>query len=533
MTSALDSGEQEEVLDFLSGGSAFGVASPPERIDTHAASVFLAGDRAWKLKRAVQFDYLDFSTADRRRDALEAEIRLNRRTAPSLYRAVHPIMRDAKGRLAIEGEGQPVDWVLEMQRFPDDCLFEHLAERGRLDTALLMRLVDRLVAFHAGTDVLQRVNGAAIFQRIIDGNASSMAAFPALLDQHSVRRLVDRLTRLRDDAAQLLDSRARAGRIRHGHGDLHLGNIALVDGEPTPFDCLEFNAELASVDLLYDLAFLLMDLWRRGLRNEANLVFNRYIDLSPQDEDGVALMPLFLATRAAIRAHVLAARSERTGDPTAGREAGTFLDLALELTEPVSPCLVAIGGLSGTGKSTLARTLGSAIGRAPGARVVRSDVLRKQLAGYPPETPLSRDRYSAEADARVYALLARRVAAALAAGQAAIADAVFARAGDRAALEQVATGVPFIGLWLEAPIKERITRLFERPIDASDADEGVARAQTSIDVGELRGWHIIAAAGEFHQVAATARTLLGRSGAEGNLSDRSRRIRCRANRGSR
>lgn len=488
---------QDEVLAFLGDGRAFGSTLQPERIDTHAASVFLVGDRAWKLKRAVRFDYLDFSTSDRRRSALEAELRLNRRTAPTLYRAVHPVTRDSLGCLAIDGAGEAIDWLLEMRRFDAEGLFEHMAAAGQLDAPILTHLADRLVAFHSGADEAVHPTGAASFRRIVEGNRASMAVFPETLDQDRAGHLAERLFAAVDEAAALLDARACAGRVRHGHGDLHLANIALVDGEPTLFDCLEFSTELATIDVLYDLAFLLMDLWQRGLRTAANIVFNRYLDLSPADETGVALMPLFLSTRAAIRAHVIAAEDARLHDPAARAEATRFLDLALDLLTPVPPRLLAIGGLSGTGKSTLARRFGGGIGRAPGARVIRSDVLRKRLAGVAPEVRLAAEHYSAETNAQVYTALGASAATALGAGQAVIADAVFARLEEREAIAAIAgeMDVPFTGLWLEAPLPDRLDRLSARAADASDADAAVALRQAQMDVGDLSGWHRLAATG--------------------------------------
>lgn len=358
---------QADVVAFLEQGTAF-EAVAPRRIDTHCASIFLSGDRAWKLKRAVRFGYLDFSPADRRREALESELRLNRRTAPQLYRAVHPIMQAPDGKLSIGGTGLAVDWLLEMQRFPDDALLDQMAERSQLDERLLMRLADRIIAFHATAEILTTGEGATRFRGFVEGNIASMAAFPEILESEQTNLLRARLLHLTGEMAPLLDARGQSGRVRHVHGDLHLANIALVDGEPTLFDCLEFSAELATIDVLYDLAFLLMDLWHRDLRTEANLVFNRYLDLSPEDEQGIALMPLFLSTRAAIRAHVLAAQSMRGGrDRVLADLAQSYLDLSLALTQPGLPRLVSVGGLSGTGKSSLARLLGGGIGRAPGA----------------------------------------------------------------------------------------------------------------------------------------------------------------------
>lgn len=501
---------QEEVAAFLER-DAFGSGVAVRRIDTHCASVFLAGDRAWKLKRAVRFGYLDFSTPAKRRDALTAELRLNLRTAPGLYRAIHPVTRAAGGRLTIDGEGQAMDWLLEMARFPDDALFDLRAERGQLAPGLLTRLADRIAAFHASAAIAATNDGAARFQTVIGGNVASMKACPDILDPGKVKLLGERLAHLCEALSSLLDERSHAGRVRHGHGDLHLANIALIDGEPTLFDCLEFSTELATIDVLYDLAFLLMDLWHRDLRTGANIVLNRYLDLSAIDEEGLAAMPLFLSVRAAIRAHVVAMQSRAAnGDAGLASTARAYLDLALSLRLPVPPRLIAIGGLSGSGKSTLARMLGGYAGRAPGARILRSDVIRKRLAGLAPETRLPGTAYTEQATAIVYAATERMAATALALGQSVIADAVFADPAERANIEAVArnAGVGFDGLWLEAPDAVRLARVAARAADASDADVAVARAQVDLAVGDPGHWRRVDVAGQLDMTVAAIRTLL-------------------------
>lgn len=319
---------------------------PVTRIETHAAFIFLTGDRAWKAKRPVRLAYLDFSSPARRRAALEAELRLNRRTAPDLYLGVHAVVRGADGALALDGTGAPVEWLLEMRRFPDGALLDEQVARGTLDPAILLRLADRLVAFHAEAAICPDPQGAARLRKVIDGNAASFAAAP-LLDPATVADLLERQRAALEEHAGLLDQRARAGRVRHCHGDLHLANIALVGGEAVPFDCLEFDAELATIDVLYDLAFLLMDLCRRDGCGEAARLLDRYLDRSPQDHAGVVLMPLLLSVRAAIRAHVAAARADR--DPGAAQEARACLAFARRAlaSDPPMLALRPRGGVSG------------------------------------------------------------------------------------------------------------------------------------------------------------------------------------------
>lgn len=500
----------EDVVAFLEH-RAFGAdVSPVQRIDTHAASIFLTCDRAWKLKRAVRFGYLDFSTPARRRAALDAELRLNRRTAPDLYIALHAITREADGGLAIDGHGDTIDWLLEMRRFADDALLDDRARRGALDPALLNRLAERIQLFHAAAEPVNDGNGAGRLAAVIDGNGASLASFPALFESSAVVALLSaQRSRLRA-CRNRLDQRAARGRVRHCHGDLHLANIAMIDGEPTPFDCLEFDSALATTDTLYDLAFLLMDLWYRGLHAEANLLFNRYLDLSGDDEDGLAAMPLLLSVRASIRAHVAATRALQSGKADDATVARAYFALARQLMVAVPPWLIAVGGRSGTGKSMLARALGSAIGAAPGARILRSDVVRKRLAGVAPETVLERGRYTPQSAAQVYHALAVQAQSLLDGGVSVIADAAFLLPEQRRTIETVATqaAVPFAGLWLAASEAVRVARVTARSGDASDADATIVRLQSRQPVGPMPAWHRLSAGRDAARVVQTAKRVL-------------------------
>ncbi|HWL47700.1 MAG TPA: AAA family ATPase [Sphingomonadaceae bacterium] len=492
------------VAAWLESGAALGGGGPVKRIDTHAASIFLVGDRAWKIKRPVRLGYLDFSTVEARGEVLRAELRLNRRTAPDLYIAVHAITCD-DGRLTLDGAGETIDWVLEMRRFPDDALLAHRADRALLDEPLLRALADGIVDFHARAEV-RRGGGAKRIADVVVGNAASMAAVGDILAPEAAAVLCRRQRDLLERHAGLLDRRASAGRVRHVHGDLHLGNIAVIGGVPTPFDCLEFDAELATIDVLYDLAFLLMDLWARDLRAEANILFNRYLDRSADDEDGGVLVPLFMSIRATVRAHVVAARARLTGDGDAPAEARGYLTLAMRLIEPKPARLVAVGGLSGTGKSTLARAIGGLLGPAPGARILRSDVLRKRGANVPIETALPPDAYTAGASESVYAELGRLAGRAIAAGQTVVADAVFGAPAERAAIERVAdgVGVRFDGVWLFLPEADRIRRITGRGPDASDATAAVARQQSRTIAMPEGGWITLSAGGDRGDLARAA-----------------------------
>ncbi len=495
--------DQSETIACLADPASHGGAAV-ERIETHASVVVLAGPRAYKLKRAVRFPFLDYGTVEQRRRACHDEVALSRRTAPALYLGVVPIVRRG-GRLRLGALGEvpadAVDWVVVMRRFDQAMLFDRLAEVGRLTRDLVERAASAIARFHGAAERRIGIDGTSTLAWVMDDNAAELRIEALPVDR------LERLCRVALDRAHaLLDARASAGFVRVCHGDLHLRNLCLIDGEPTAFDAIEFNERLTVIDVLYDLAFLLMDLEHRSLRDLANAALDRWLDAT-DDVEGLALLPLFLGLRAAVRAKVGAVTARLTGKPSA--EPAAYLDLALGFLEPAAPVLVAIGGLSGTGKSTLARSLAPAIGPAPGALLTRSDVLRKRLFGVAEAEPLPDAAYAAEATERVYGVLRARTDRAIRAGHGAIADAVHARPQERAAIEAVArdAGVRFIGLWLEAPEPTLIERVETRRGDASDAGASVVQAQLAYDVGAIK-WHRIDAGGEPPRTLARARAVL-------------------------
>lgn len=485
--------DQAEVIDFLAASTTHGGAAV-ERIDTHTAAVFLAGSRALKLKRAVRYDYLDFSTVERRRDLSEAEVRLNRRTAPALYRGVVPVTRARDGSLAIGGSGTIVDWLVDMERFDQEALFDRLAAEGKLELELMARLAKEIARFHAGAEPRRDHGGSAGMKWIIDGNTAGFAEQGAgVLPSAECRRLTDETLAEFGRCDALLDARREAGFVRHCHGDLHLRNIVLLDGRPTLFDGIEFNDRIACIDVWYDLAFLLMDLWRRQLPRHANAILNGYLT-ETNDLQGVRLLPLFLSCRAAVRAKTSATAARVQSTATKAREleqlAREYLAMAHELLHPPSPSLVAIGGFSGSGKSTLALALASSIAPVPGAVVLRSDEIRKQLCGVEPLQPLGPEGYAPEVSGRVYETIVERARVAVDGGHSAIVDAVHARPADRGAIERVAASasVRFVGVWLDAEESTLVDRTRQRGLDPSDADEAVVRMQRAQATGAI-DWH--------------------------------------------
>lgn len=525
--------DQHEVLAFLSTPAAYAVADGPgpappavERIDTHSAAVFLVGDDAYKLKRAVRYDYLDFSTLERRRRFCEAEVALNRRTAPHVYLGVVPVTREESGQLALGGAGVSIEWLVHMRRFPDDQLLDRLAARGALPPALMPRLAQSIARLHTTAAPCPGRSGLGAMRWVVEGNERGLREEGAgRLDRDYCEHVLARTRQELDVQAVRLDARADAGWIRVCHGDLHLGNIVLLDGEPVLFDAVEFNNDISCIDVLYDVAFLLMDLWRRDLRRDANELFNHYIghyighDIRAAFDvaqcDALALLPLFLSCRSAVRAKTSATASRLQPDEAHADElvaaARAYLLEAEQTLVPTAPVLVAIGGHSGSGKSTVSRAVAADVGRVPGALHLRSDVLRKRLAGVDETVRLPAEAYTPAAHERVYAELSLWVRAVLSAGHSAIADAVFAREDERLAIEAaaVAAGARFVGVWLEAPSDVLMQRVERRVGDASDATAAVVARQLARGVAAVE-WPVVEASGSPEVVERRVRAALER-----------------------
>lgn len=489
---------QQDVFAFVGDPATFG-GLPVKRIDTHVASVFLAGDRALKIKREVRFPFLDFSTLAKRQAACEAEIEANRPFAPALYHGVVPITCEADGRLAIGGKGEPVEWAVDMVRFDETQTLDQIADRSGIDVGLADQLARTIAAAHARAPVVEDAPWIEALAAYIGQNETAFAASEALYRPAEREALTRASFAALRKVRPLLITRGRAGLVRRGHGDLHLGNIALIDGRPVPFDAVEFDPLIAAGDVLYDLAFLLMDLDERDLTLAANVVLNRYLAETRrlEDYDGLAALPLFISVRAAIRAKVIAARPIPRRDGRAIADAARkYFALACSAIEPPPPLVIAIGGLSGTGKSILARMLAPHIGPLPGAVILRSDTKRKAIFGVAETATLPIEAYTTEVTDYIYTSLFWEVQRPIEAGHSAVVDAVFARAEQRWALSEAARAcrVQFVGLFLTAGLETRVDRVQERMHDASDADERIARRQENYDLGVM-DWTLIDASG--------------------------------------
>ncbi len=506
-----DQAEERDVVALMRTPATYG--GSVERVDvieTHIARVFLAGDEAYKLRKRVHLRFVDFSTLYARHSAAVREMELNRPHAPNIYLGLVPIVRTSEGRLQLGGKGEPVEWAVRMHRFPQDAVLSHREEQGPLMEELAKSLADMVARYHQDSPVRDACDGAHILAPVVQQLSGALS--------YGYADVAERLVSTFERVSNLLTERGNAGCVRRCHGDLHLGNIVLIDDVPVPFDALEFSEALATIDVLYDLAFLLMDLDARNDRQAANAVLNAYVAFEPVggELEGLACLPLFLACRAAVRAVVAMARSEQLAAEEQAEQVAEIrrnAALAAAYLAPAPPLLIAVGGLSGTGKSTLAAQLAPLVGAAPGALHLRSDVERKRLFGVPETQRLERQHYRIGTAERVYSILEDKAQRALAAGQAVIVDAVFAQPDERAAIEVAAraSGCAFIGLWLTAPAELLIERVEQRRGDASDADRRVVKEQLRYDLGNIT-WTSIDAGGTPSQSIDRAEAALRAAG---------------------
>ena len=455
----------ERARDLLS-------ASCDRKIETHCALIFLQGEEAFKMKKPVDLGYLDYTTQAKRRWALEREARFNKDTAPEIYLGL------------VEIDGEP---VLKMRRFADDSVLS--LNLDKIDSALSEVLGREIARFHSRAEVRPDGGGAHGIDYVLKSNARLIRDEAAHLGEDLVECVLAATEAEFKAVKDLLDARQQAGFCRRCHGDLHLGNVFVKDGQPILFDCIEFNDDLSRIDVLYDIAFTLMDLWFRGRQDAANRVLNAYLDEAARKMGdalwtGLRALPLFMSVRAAVRCHV----SAQAGQKDLAR---AYLEAAGAFLQPQGRFARMVGGLSGSGKSTYSRRLAPNLGRAPGAVVLRSDEIRKRLWGYAPLEPLPKDAYAPGESDRVYAELLREAKLVLSAGQSVILDAAYLKPEERdlaqACLKELEAVllVDVAGVWLEADPDVLRARVAARTGDASDADVAVLEAQLTKDLGPI------------------------------------------------
>lgn len=494
--------EQEDVISFLSEKASY--PWPVDKVETretHGAVVFLAGAYAVKIKKAVCFAYMDFSTLEKRHAVCLQEFQLNSRSAPQIYVGVKPVTLERGGNLAIDGGGAVVEWCLIMNRFDEADVLSNRLHGGNFSLRNVVDLADAVHAFHDTAPIAHDSDVVVQLRKIVGEVSEVFDENAALFSKERAKAFRLNALRSLEQVGHRLQIREESGFVRRCHGDLHLGNIVMIDEKPVLFDALEFDEELATIDVFYDLAFLLMDMIAAGKTREANCLFNRYLYGCNKASSlcGLMAMPLFLALRASIRAMVLAERAEQMpAEKRCGSvdQAQRYFKLSEDFLQPKAPSLIAVGGLSGTGKSTLAAQLAPALGPAPGAVHLRSDVERKIFAAVEETERLPERYYSAEVTSMIYSILGQKAEIILSSDYSVVVDATFMNARERRDIAAVAAAlkVPFVGLWLSAPDDVMKSRVAARCGDASDATVDVVVKQLDRKTGPI-SWDIVNAGG--------------------------------------
>jgi aminoglycoside phosphotransferase family enzyme/predicted kinase len=457
-----------------------------EVVQTHISVVFLAGQFVYKIKKPVQLSFLDFSTLDLRRHFCDEEVRLNRRLAPDVYLGVIAVTDDGSG-VRFEGAGQTVEWAVKMRRLPEAATLEQRVLRNEIDTTHVRPLAQRLADFHV---IAARSDSIAAFGRfdVVARNIREnfVVSVPTIGRTISVavrERLLTLTEQALDELKPLIESRAARGIPCDTHGDLHLDHVYLFPDRPQPanlviIDCIEFNERFRYTDPVADMAFLVMDFEFHGRRDLATALTESYFQACA-DTEGQRLLSLYVSYRAAVRGKVDGLQLVEQEIPEAARDAaltrarGHWL-LSLSALEAPSrrPGLILIGGLPGTGKSTLSRRLAE----QANFQVIRTDVVRKELAGLPAESVADREIgegiYTPEWTDRTYAECLRRAETLLFEGDRVIVDANFLEERRRQEFFDAALrwGVPVLFLVCEAEAGVVKSRLQARLGDASDAN---------------------------------------------------------------
>lgn len=372
------------------------VQAPIQLIQTHISYVLLTGDYAYKIKKNISFGFLDFTTLEKRRHFCQEELRLNRRLSPELYLAVLPILQKCGhcqfGIALVNSNGatllqEIIEYAVQMRQFPQEALFSHLFQDGKLTSKLIQQLSDHVAAFHAqaesNEDILTYGSVAAIAAVDRNNYDLSKAFIGRSQTQQQYEQTRAFTTQFLAQHADWLIQRQIEGKIRDCHGDLHLNNVCLYQDKIQIFDCIEFNQEFRNIDVIYDAAFMVMDLEFQNRRDLANVFLNHYLEQTG-DYRGAALLPLYLSMRAYIRANVnsFALDDLAISDTQKAvflQRAQAYYRLAWDYTQQSQGRIILMSGLSGSGKSTIARRLAPILN----AIHIRSDAVRKHLAQIP------------------------------------------------------------------------------------------------------------------------------------------------------
>jgi aminoglycoside phosphotransferase family enzyme/predicted kinase len=458
-------------------------AAALEHIETHISHVFLAGDYAYKLKKPVDFGFLDFTTPEKRRMACEAEVRLNARLAPDYYLGVVPLCDGAHGyHLRPQGcspDEHPAEPLVQMRRLPQDGMLDHLAGTARLDIETMVDIARQMARFHAsaarGPDIDRYGSIDSIRAPVAQNYEQTRPYIGRVVSPTTHARLQAWSESFLASHTTLFAERVQAGMIVDGHGDLHLRNMCRVDHRVVIFDCIEFNPALRAGDVMNDIAFLTMDLDHRALTAHGNKFINEYLQHT-QDYAGLKLLDFYQVYRACVRAKVTAFETDKASPALRHaheQEAASYFDLAEEYLLPKRTGILLTCGVSGSGKTTLARRAATFLNGV----MVRSDAVRKHLAGIGlsergGELP-GEGIYTPAMTERTYVTLGIHAREILASHRWVILDAVYGRRNEREAVAGIARqlGVPFGILYCQAPRDELVRRLDRRKVEGRDISD--------------------------------------------------------------
>lgn len=489
--------DQADVINALLRPETYGKkVTHVNVVHSHISILFFAGDLVYKLKRAVLEPTVDFSTPEKRKMACISEMKRSAIYAPRLILGIKPVKRLKNGKIKIGGKlGEEVDTVLVEKRIPSGDILGNFLPSPIFDRFEMMDLAEYLFELHSKAKSFYSKWGVEVIRNIILQIENSLRYFPDLFDMKKLNTLTYNSMRQLVKNKRLVKFRQKSGRVKKCHGDLSLSNIAYVNKKFLLFSPMEYGGTMDTIDTLYDLSFLTMDLEARGQRRLSNILFNHYMAYM-NDIEGVPLMPLYQSMHAAFKAASCARTSTvLTGEAKLKTQQGSqrYFELACKLLDDYKPVIIACGGLSGSGKSRIAREISAKMCPAPGGIILRDDVIKKQITGLVPHQKFDKTNDSPAFQKIVYEVLRQQAETAVKTGSCVVVDAMFDNEDERKAIADLARRmkVPFIGLWMDAPLgvrKERVRRRKRTPSDVRKVEE--LESQLTLKTGKI-SWHKI------------------------------------------
>lgn len=477
-------------------------------IDSFFSKVFLTENKAYKLKLEAKYPNLDYSTLDLRKEMCINEASMLLRLAPELEPQVLPLIQLDNGKFKLGGSDNNelyviIDYILVTKRFEQDKIFENLTSKGELDRFEMMDLAESLALIHKKAEIVINTDFADNLKALANETFDVLDYFSVnIFNKAHVLELKKAFFCTLNKYFTQIQIRQQKGFVKKCHGNLNLSGICMINKKPQIFDPIEFNDKLSNIDILYDLALLLIDLEAQGQRRLSSILFNHYISYT-HDFNGVKFMPLFLSLRALEQAKNFAAENLKDS-------ALDYFKIAYDIIFPAKSIIIASGGLSGTGKSRLSRELAPFVGACPGAFILRTDIIRKAILGRLPHEHLHKPDYTPEINKKTYDTIRQYCVDIIASNQSVLIDGIFAVQEERDITQIIAQdlNVPFYGFWMYAPSELRFQRVVSRKRNPSDATLKVAMRQEEMKVGEVK-WNKINSAGSREETLNDAKKILG------------------------